>query len=165
VDEIQDFSRQETEFITLLSTKSKILAAGDDDQALYVGLKHAMPDFIRGLAIGNDYASFELPYCSRCTAVDEPDILFTNLVGSKGLSAEHVFVVGMMNGHFPRDAKAITDEEICSFLVALSRTRQQCHLISAGFFGQGFLPRSIFLSWVSDHLSEVIVDKNYNFTP
>jgi hypothetical protein len=69
VDEIQDFSQQETEFITLLSSRNKILAAGDDDQALYVGLKHAMPAFIRGLATGNEYDCFELPYCSRCTHV------------------------------------------------------------------------------------------------
>ncbi len=69
VDEIQDFSQQEIEFIKLLSSKNNILAAGDDDQALYVGLKHAMPAFIRGLATGHEYDSFELPYCSRCTEV------------------------------------------------------------------------------------------------
>jgi hypothetical protein len=57
VDEIQDFSRLETEFITLLSQGDPVLAAGDDDQALYVDLKHAEPSFIRDLARGGEYAS------------------------------------------------------------------------------------------------------------
>lgn len=68
VDEYQDFSRLETTFIALLSTKSPVLIAGDDDQALY-GFKNASPEFIRELAAGADFERFELPYCSRCTSV------------------------------------------------------------------------------------------------
>jgi superfamily I DNA/RNA helicase len=74
---------------------------------------------------------------------ETPDILFTSLVGSKGLSAEHVFIVGMNNGHFPRNADAITDDEICSLIVALSRTRKRCHVISFRFFGAGGLTKSV----------------------
>ena len=47
-----------------------MLAAGDDDQALYTSLKHASPEFIRSAARAGAYAEvFELPYCSRCTDV------------------------------------------------------------------------------------------------
>jgi superfamily I DNA/RNA helicase len=73
---------------------------------------------------------------------DAPDVLFTSLVGSKGLSAEHVFIVGMNNKHFPRNPGAVTDDEICSLIVALSRTRQRCHVISFRFFGAGGLARA-----------------------
>ena len=95
--------------------------------------------------------------------LDQPDVLFTSLVGAKGLSAEHVFVVGMNGGHFPRDNDDVTDEEICSMLVALSRTRQQCHVVSAGFFGKGFMPPSVFLTAIKPHLALVTVNKDYDF--
>ena len=92
-----------------------------------------------------------------------PEVVFTSLVGSKGMSAEHVFVVGLSDGHFPRDRRAITDDEICSLLVALSRTRVRCHLISFGFFANSTLRRSVFLEWLAAQLELVVVDKHYDF--
>ena len=92
---------------------------------------------------------------------DEPSILCTSLVGAKGLSASHVFVVGFNNEHFPRDASAITDEEICCFLVALSRTRKQCHLISCGRLGNEPRQASHFARWIADELENVSVNAAY----
>jgi ATP-dependent DNA helicase UvrD/PcrA len=68
VDEYQDFCRMETRLIAALKTASPVLAAGDDDQALY-GFKDASPEFIRALARDDDFERFDLPYCSRCTEV------------------------------------------------------------------------------------------------
>jgi superfamily I DNA/RNA helicase len=68
VDEYQDFSLLETSFLALLSTKSKVLIAGDDDQALY-DFKNASSRYIRELYADDYYENFDLPYCSRCTAV------------------------------------------------------------------------------------------------
>ena len=68
VDEYQDFNLVETLLIDLLSRRSRILIAGDDDQALY-GFKNASADFIRTLADSEGIARFDLPYCSRCTEV------------------------------------------------------------------------------------------------
>jgi hypothetical protein len=68
VDEYQDFSEMENAFIELLATKSKVLIAGDDDQALYA-FKNADARFIRDLAESGEYERFPLPYCSRCTDV------------------------------------------------------------------------------------------------
>jgi hypothetical protein len=96
--------------------------------------------------------------------LEEPDILFTSLVGAKGLSAEHVFIVGFNDGHLPRKVDAITDEEICCLLVGLSRTRKQCHLVSAGFFGAGPLKQSVFLLPLKPHTTTVKVDKDYDFS-
>lgn len=91
----------------------------------------------------------------------EPTIICTSLVGAKGLSASHVFVVGFNNGHFPRDPSGITDEEICCFLVALSRTRKQCHLVSCARLGQERLNASRFAGWISERLEHVRVDAKY----
>lgn len=70
IDEFQDFNQLEVSLIDLLSDKSPILLAGDDDQALYE-FKSASTKFIRERNDGQmpEYESFTLPYCSRCTRV------------------------------------------------------------------------------------------------
>ena len=70
VDEFQDFNLLEISLINLLSEKSPILLAGDDDQALYGG-KSASASHIREKFSDNclEYESFTLPYCRRCTRV------------------------------------------------------------------------------------------------
>lgn len=68
VDEYQDFSLLEVNFIEIATSHSPSLIVGDDDQALY-GFKHASADHIRTLAANSEYERFELPYCSRCTQV------------------------------------------------------------------------------------------------
>ena len=92
---------------------------------------------------------------------DEPSIVCTSLVGAKGLSAGHVFIVGCCNGHFPRDPYEITDNEVCSFLVGLSRTRKECHLVSCRFLGQEQLSPSAFVDWIEPHLVERTVNAAY----
>jgi superfamily I DNA/RNA helicase len=70
VDEFQDFNKLEVALIDLLSEKNPILLAGDDDQALY-DFKSASTKYIRDkhAIVNKDYASFRLPFCSRCTRV------------------------------------------------------------------------------------------------
>lgn len=71
IDEFQDFNKLEVSMIDLLATKSPILLAGDDDQALYEFLKNASAHHIR-VRHGDEmpeYAAFNLPYCARCPEV------------------------------------------------------------------------------------------------
>lgn len=71
VDEFQDFNLLEISLIDLLSVKSPILLAGDDDQALYEELKSADKSNIRN-RYGDkypDYEPFTLPFCRRSTRV------------------------------------------------------------------------------------------------
>lgn len=71
VDEFQDFNKLEVTLIEQLASRSPIMLAGDDDQALYEKLKCASADYIRKCH-GNraeGYKSFTLPFCSRCTRV------------------------------------------------------------------------------------------------
>jgi ATP-dependent DNA helicase UvrD/PcrA len=85
---------------------------------------------------------------------DAATIICSTMVSAKGLSAEHVFIVGFNNEHFPRHADAITDYEICCLLVALSRTRQQCHLVSCGRWKGLPVQTSSFLGWLGVPVDE-----------
>ena len=84
-------------------------------------------------------------------AADEgPTIVCTSQVGAKGLSAEHVFIVGMVNGYIPRDPDNVTDDEVCQLIVGLSRTRKACHLVSAGNWLGAWKKESAFFNWLGD---------------
>jgi ATP-dependent DNA helicase UvrD/PcrA len=63
---------------------------------------------------------------------DTPTILLRTFEGSKGLSGGHVFIISANNGSLPKyeNDGTINDIEICKFIVALTRTRRQCHIIS-----------------------------------
>jgi len=69
IDEFQDFNKLEARLIDLLSKKSPILIVGDDDQSLYSSFRYADLDEIRSKNKLQEYTSFELPFCSRCTEV------------------------------------------------------------------------------------------------
>jgi superfamily I DNA/RNA helicase len=90
-----------------------------------------------------------------------PSVVVTSLVGAKGLQACHVFVVGMNDGHFPRSNNAITDDEVCSLLVALTRATKRCTLVSCSRFGNEQLRPSAFVTWLAPHISSVYVNKAY----
>lgn len=62
--------------------------------------------------------------------VNSPTVLLTTYKGCKGLSAGHVFIVGAHDGVLPKDRNAIQDREVSQFVVALTRTRKQCHVLS-----------------------------------
>lgn len=92
----------------------------------------------------------------------QPTIRLTSFEGSKGLSAQQVFIVGLHESEMPRDARHIDDIEICKVLVALTRTRKQCHLLHTWrWSGQRRRP-SIFLGWIKEaRLERVSVNSEY----
>lgn len=67
-DEYQDFNKLESSFIDLLTKETPILAAGDDDQALY-GFRKASTEFIRSLYKDTRFENLFLPFSTRCTNV------------------------------------------------------------------------------------------------
>lgn len=102
------------------------------------------------------------PDDSAKAGVDQPEIWLTTYNGCKGMSTGFAFVVGLENEVLPRDEGNVTDAEVCQFVVALTRTRKECHLISTGRFGANWCRPSIFLSWVPDACVETIkVNKDY----
>lgn len=90
-----------------------------------------------------------------------PRIVCTSLVGSKGLAADYVFIVGFNDGDFPRDPAAISTTEVCQFIVALSRTRKACHVVSCRRFGGQPRVPSSFLGWLGDVVETHWIDKHY----
>jgi superfamily I DNA/RNA helicase len=81
---------------------------------------------------------------------DLPTVTLTTFMGAKGLSAAHVLVVGLIDGHFPRNPKKVTDTEVCEFIVALSRTRKQCHLITSKRYADDWVDPSTFFKFISE---------------
>jgi superfamily I DNA/RNA helicase len=121
-------------------------------------------DLASVLGVGVDELQARLhPTAPTPEEVDEaqPTIMLTSLMGSKGLQAEHVFIIGVNEEHFPRSNTNPTNEEVCQFLVALTRARKSCTLVSAGRFGAAWLRPSLFVRWLEPLLVEVSVDKHY----
>ncbi|MCK9420536.1 MAG: ATP-dependent helicase [Nitrospirae bacterium] len=93
----------------------------------------------------------------------KPSILLTSFVGCKGLSAGHVFIIGANNGSIPKNADCIEDLEISQFIVALTRARKQCHIVSnqwlispkdsKGKWQQQY-EKSYFVTWIPPELIE-----------
>lgn len=88
----------------------------------------------------------------------EPTIVVTSLVGAKGLQAGHVFVLGFNEQHFPHSNSAPTDDEVCSLLVALTRAKKSCTVLSCRRFGVQTLTPSVFLNWLAPHLTLEVID-------
>lgn len=80
---------------------------------------------------------------------DVPAIRLTSYEGSKGMSAQYVFLVGLHTGDLPRNVTNITDIEICRFLVGLTRTKKQCSLLLTRRFGNDLRNPSPFLEWIN----------------
>lgn len=90
----------------------------------------------------------------------EPRIVLTTAVSSKGLQAQHVFMVGVNDDHVPKKG-ALTDDEVCKFLVSLTRTRKSCYLLSCNYFGKAKLKKSLFMKWLHPVLTYVYVNRDY----
>lgn len=92
---------------------------------------------------------------------EEPVIMLTSLMGSKGLEAEHVFLVGVNERHFPKDNANPTDAEVCQLLVALMRARKSFTIVSARRFGDQTLESSVFATWLGPYLDRIYVNRAY----
>ncbi len=95
---------------------------------------------------------------------NDPTIMLTTFEGCKGLSAGHVFIVGMNNNELPKNPGNVTDIELSRFIVAMTRTRNCCHILSNKYFvfdsKQNKFPppnyRSIFINWIPpEHLNDL----------
>lgn len=103
-------------------------------------------------------------------------IKIATINGSKGLSANYVFIVGMNNTNsvvangsrktlagFPFDKNNPSDNEICQLIVGITRTRKKCYLISNTRFGGVYgIQKSVFIDWIDpSRVENVIVNVDY----
>ncbi len=94
----------------------------------------------------------------------KPTIKLTTFEGAKGLSAQRVFILGLQDGDLPRNPNLISDIEVCKLLVAITRTRKQCYLLSTRNFAGKWVTPSEFLSWVNEKDIDLIeIDKHYDW--
>jgi len=63
-------------------------------------------------------------------------IKLTTYLGAKGLSANHVFVLGLENGILPKNPHDISDDEVCQFIVLLTRARKSLNLLVSKTFNR-----------------------------
>jgi hypothetical protein len=65
-------------------------------------------------------------------------------------------------GDLPRQPAAINDLEVCKMIVAITRTRKQCHLIYARRWGNNWKRPSPFLGWIRPERREQLrVTRSY----
>jgi hypothetical protein len=89
-------------------------------------------------------------------------IKLTTFQGAKGLSAQHVFILGLHAGELPRDPDDIQDLEICKLLVGLTRAKKRCALLLTRRFGKEWKKPSPFISWIgSERYESIFVDVKY----
>jgi superfamily I DNA/RNA helicase len=91
---------------------------------------------------------------------DVPAVKLTSFEGSKGLSAQYVFIVGLHEGDIPRTMPP-QDLEICKFLVGLTRTKKECTILIAKNFAGEFKKPSPFIDWIADCLRVIDVDAKF----
>ncbi len=114
---------------------------------------------IRG-AVLEEAAKFAAIRAEKATNEEAPDeqtlaIKLTSYEGSKGLSAQYVFLVGLHAGDLPRKMPP-EDIEICKFLVGLTRTKKKCAILIANNFAGQFKKPSEFLNWIEGERMELI---------
>lgn len=96
-------------------------------------------------------------------STDGPTVKVVTFESSKGLSAQHVFLVGMHDGDLPRDPSSIKDLEVCRLLVGLTRAKKKCSLLHTNrYAGTKSKNPSRFLSWIrSTRYAPVFVNAKY----
>lgn len=113
------------------------------------------------LAILATEFGFTEPQAEVAPDPSKPSVRITTLTGAKGLQARHVYVVGLNEGQFPKANSSVTEDEVCQLLVALTRAKSHCTLISAKRYGRKWQNDSIFTAWLQKRISTVVVDKSF----
>jgi superfamily I DNA/RNA helicase len=108
-----------------------------------------VPDEIASTYLRNEFYTLHPP--GGNPALRNISIKVTTIQSSKGLSADVVFIVNFDDRFFLKDGKNITDQDICNFLVALTRTKKKAFLIST-------IPKTIpsLLKWIAKDKIEFI---------
>jgi len=144
-DEFINAHRRVLEIIQLIKTGEEL------PKKLKIELKHIVDN------CSKDILDWFSPVDEEEVVVDKtlPSILLTSFKGCKGLSAGHVFIVGANNGSIPVDPRGIKDVEIGQFIVALTRTRKQCHIIANKWL---YSPKDDNGKWIPQFKRTVFLD-------
>lgn len=86
------------------------------------------PDKISSDYLSEEFYALNPPHGNP--ALRNIPIKVTTIQSSKGLAADVIFIANFDDMYFLRDGNTITDQDICNFLVALTRTKKKAFLIS-----------------------------------
>jgi superfamily I DNA/RNA helicase len=112
----------------------------------------------------SEVAAWEKPEDEETTElvedVTKPSVELVSYEGSKGLSAQHVFIIGLQEAANKKWAPK--DADVYKFVVAITRTRKRCHLIYAAYQSGKATQTSRFISWIKNDKREFVpVNKDY----
>lgn len=150
-----EFRERWLTIIELIRRAAREELAKEEQLNVEGALSMSLPEVMQALGL------IEPTAAERAHGSEQAAITLTTLTGAKGLQARHVFVLGLNDGQFPRDNSCVTEGEVCQLLVALTRAKCQCTLISTDNYAGNFQKESVFLGWISSRLSHVRVDKTY----
>ncbi len=114
--------------------------------------------------MARDYLKDEIESCQPPSktvipvnrAIRKIPITITTTQGSKGLDADYVFITFFDDQYFveDKDKTKISDQDICKFLVALTRARKKAFLYSSDVN-----KKPVFLEWINEKRIEKIKAK------
>jgi len=169
-DDFKNFHLAIVAILEKIKVSEQITATETSDVIKSCG--HTFEEIQKILGIEDD-AELEAEETNEDTTVS---VKITTINGSKGLSANYVFLVGMNNTNsvvvngsrktlagFPFDKNNPSDNEICQLIVGLTRTRKKCYLISNARFGAVYgIQKSVFLDWInSSRIDNITVNADY----
>ncbi|HVZ76165.1 MAG TPA: UvrD-helicase domain-containing protein [Candidatus Paceibacterota bacterium] len=128
-----------------------------------LSLSEVLPEDLRA-AVLKEVAEFVPPVIEEKEAPKSVmNIQTRSYESAKGLTAQHVFLLGLQEGDLPRQANNVTDMEICKFLVGLTRTKKKCTIVlTRRFAGTQVKAPSPFLRWITARrFNSIKVDAAY----
>jgi superfamily I DNA/RNA helicase len=125
----------DTEIRNQIKGISSLVRKLRDKQKLTSGESLTIKDFLNidGDAVINGHiaASFSnLDYASVPVSIRNTPIKVTNILKSKGLSADYVFITHLDDRFFLEKEDTVTEKDIFNLVVALSRAKKRVYLIS-----------------------------------
>jgi superfamily I DNA/RNA helicase len=145
----KEFIGQQTKIISIIAKFNK---KGEDNNLLVTELAKLVDENLLKEIKARFLPEAEVEVIPDKT---QPSILLTSYQGCKGMSAGFVFIVGANNGIMPEVAGAPSDVEICQFIVALTRTRKKCYILSEDWI---YGPKDKKGNWIKKHERSIFID-------
>jgi superfamily I DNA/RNA helicase len=145
----KDFVELQTNIVAIVSKFNKL---GEDNTLLSKKLETLVPPHILSEIMSRFLKPTETGAGQNKT---QPSILLTSYQGCKGMSAGFVYIIGVNNGVMPKDINTISDVEICQFVVALTRTRKKCYILSENWM---YSPKDPNGKWIPKHERSIFIN-------
>ncbi|MHB1107331.1 MAG: UvrD-helicase domain-containing protein [Lutibacter sp.] len=145
----KDFIEQQTKIVSIIS---KFNMKGEANDLLLVELEKLVEKTLFS-EIKMKFIPSEEP--EIIPDKTQPSVLLTSYQGCKGMSAGFVFIVGANNGIMPKDVNDVSDVEICQFIVALTRTRKKCYILSENWM---YSPKEKNGTWIPKQERSTFID-------